>query len=233
MRRLFSFDRGSRVRNGIDFLASIAMLVTAGVLLWNNFGRPYMAQRARNPIPKQTVSLGGTVKGSQLARVAIIEYSDFECPFCGAFSRQRLGGIEKMYITPGRVQLAFKHRPLTIHKSAEGAARAAACASKQGQFWVFHDALFRRQNELSDATFSEIAAEHGLDEKAFEACQGDEGRQIVEGDAREAAALQINGTPTFLIGRIELPGQVRVTDRVSGSPGDGVLEKILDRLLSR
>lgn len=86
-------------------------------------------------------------KGSATAPVTLVEFSDFECPFCGRFFSQTLSQIQKDYIDTGKVQLVYKQFPLTsIHKNAQAAAEASLCANEQGRFWEFHDGVFTAMN---------------------------------------------------------------------------------------
>ena len=134
--------------------------------------------------------------GSEKARVTIIEFSDFQCPFCRN-SQTALREILKSY--KNDVKLIFKHRPLEIHSLAFLAAQAAFCAGEQTAFWPYHDALFVTE-DLSADFFRKLAAELNLDRARFNLClTSTASQQAVQADASEAQRLGINSTPTFVI----------------------------------
>ncbi|HZI18861.1 MAG TPA: thioredoxin domain-containing protein [Pyrinomonadaceae bacterium] len=142
----------------------------------------------------------GPSLGPEGAPVTIIEFSDFQCPYC----RQAQVGLKQVLTEyAGQVRLVFKHLPLSTHRLAFEAAAASNCAGEQGRFWQYHDALFA-EAELSQQGFARIAAALGLDDKKFRACLDSEGaRTSVAGDMEEARRLGIEATPTFIInGRI-------------------------------
>ncbi len=101
------------------------------------------AQRSFEPAPK-TIALGDSaVEGNKDAKVTIVEFSDFECPFCQRFYSQTLGQIRKEYVETGKVKLVYKQFPLiSIHPNAQRAAQASMCAGEQGKFWEMHDKMF-------------------------------------------------------------------------------------------
>ncbi len=92
------------------------------------------------------------VKGSEDAPITIVEFSDFECPFCGRFFSQTLPLIEDNYIDTGKVKFVYRDFPLSFHPQAQPAAEAAECANEQGKFWDYHDKIFNNQGALSTAS---------------------------------------------------------------------------------
>lgn len=144
------------------------------------------------------------VKGNPKAPITIIEYSDFQCPFCARFTRNTLPQILKEY--GDKVKVVFKHLPLPFHQYAQKAAEAAECAGKIGgakAFWAMHDKLFyegQPQGRLDVASLKQFAKEIGLDEKKFSQClDSGETSAIVNQDVIEAQRLGVRGTPTFFI----------------------------------
>jgi len=151
------------------------------------------------------------VRGSRNASVWLVEFGDFQCPFCG-----RAAPIVKRLLQdfPGRLAFVWKHFPLDyacnpvmrtqLHPEACKAAEAAECAGEQGKFWEYHDKLMENQDALDIASLKRYAEEMGLDPSAFAECL-DSGRMasIVRRDIDEAIALDVPGTPTFFInGRV-------------------------------
>jgi len=136
------------------------------------------------------------VKGAAKAAVTIVEFSDFECPFC-AQVQDTLKQVAERY--GGDVRLVFKHLPLEGHRNSLAAARAAYCAGEQDRFWQFHDALFASRN-LSPDLFYKLATDLGLGREKFTACLSDERSRIaVARDIETAKRYGIDSTPSFLI----------------------------------
>ena len=92
-----------------------------------------------------TLNPDDRILGDEKAPVTIVEYSDFQCPFCRSFFEGSYAEIKKEYIDTGRVRLVYRHWPLDFHPMAQPSARAVECASEQGKFWQMHDAIFREQ----------------------------------------------------------------------------------------
>lgn len=146
------------------------------------------------------VSTDGPSKGSTEAPVTILEFSDFQCPYC----KQAAAAIKPLLDDYGdKVRLIFKHMPLAIHADAFKAAQASVCASDQGKFWEFHDRLFR-SSDLSESALNIYAFELGLKIPQFTNCLNSEGSAaVVRRDMQEANRVDIQGTPTFFVnGRI-------------------------------
>jgi predicted DsbA family dithiol-disulfide isomerase len=139
---------------------------------------------------------GSPAKGLPKAAVTIVEFSDFECPFC-AQVQETLSQIMERY--GGEVRLVFKHLPSEGHRNSLAAARAAYCAGEQDRFWQFHDALFASR-KLSPEVFGEIGTRLGLGREKFAAClSGDASRNAVVKDIEMARRYRIDSTPSFLI----------------------------------
>ncbi|KQQ86726.1 DsbA family protein [Massilia sp. Leaf139] len=138
------------------------------------------------------------LRGSREAEVMLVEYGDFQCPYC---ARAHAALDELMEEHDGRVALVYRHLPLSdLHPSALLAAQAAEAAGAQGKFWEMHDALFENQDRLDADSLPALALDLGLDAKRFKR-ELDEGthRARVEADAQQARALGAHGTPTFFI----------------------------------
>ncbi|RMD58560.1 DsbA family protein [Candidatus Woesearchaeota archaeon] len=147
------------------------------------------------------------VKGSEDALIEIVEFSDFECPFCARFFEQTLPLLEENYIKTGKVKLVYRDFPLGFHKNAQKAAEAAECANEQGKFWEYHDKIFSNQQSLDIASLKQYAKDVGLDALKFDSCL-DSGRmsEEVRADSRDGAGYGVTGTPTFFINGIKLVG---------------------------
>src|SRR3990167_11376713 len=103
------------------------------------------------------------VLGDPDAPVTIVEFSDFQCPFCGSFFAQTLPLIKKNYMDKGKVKMVYRDFPLSFHPEAQPAAEADECAHEQGKFWEFHDGLFNNQQYLGEVLYMDLAEKHGLD----------------------------------------------------------------------
>lgn len=146
-------------------------------------------------------------KGMKNAPVTIIEFSDFQCPYCARFYSQTLPLIEDKYIKNGKVKLIYRDFPLSFHNNAQKAAEAAECADEQNKFWDYHNKLFENQNALGTANLKQYAKDLGLDMQKFESCL-DLGKMASETqkDLSDASSYGVSGTPTFFINGISLVG---------------------------
>lgn len=138
------------------------------------------------------------VKWPKESKVTIIEFSDFECPYCAKFFEDTYKQLVKEY--GDKVQIRFKNLPLDFHKNAQKAAEAAQCANKQGKFWEMHDKLFENSKQLSEANYKKWAIEIGLNQKNFETCldTGETAQEVAQ-QAQQAAEYWVRGTPGFFI----------------------------------
>ncbi|MBS3053121.1 MAG: DsbA family protein [Candidatus Aenigmarchaeota archaeon] len=146
--------------------------------------------------------------GAENAPVVVIEYSDFQCPFCGRFYQQTEPQIISEYVDTGKVKLVYRHFPLAqTHQYAQKAAEASECASDQGKFWEYHDRLFDNQNALFPASLKKYAADIGLDRAAFDACL-DSGAMAsrVKADFEDGQGRGVRSTPTFFVNNVMIVG---------------------------
>lgn len=156
------------------------------------------------PVKRVDVAAQGPSKGPENAPVTIVEFSDFECPFCqrGASTLDKV--VEKY---GDKVRVVFRHFPLSFHPNAQKAAEAAMCAHDEGKFWQMHDLLFANQRALDEASLKGYAKQLGLDEAKFAAClQSGEKASIVTSDMAAGQKVGVTGTPAFFINGIELTG---------------------------
>ena len=156
--------------------------------------QPYVTE-AKNLAYKQ-VDGDDHIRGSAEAKVKLIEYSDFQCPFC-AQAQPTLMQIRQDY---PQIKHVFRNYPLASHPSAGKAAEAAECAGLQGKFWEMHDGLFASQNSLSVDSLKEYALGLFLDQAEFDSCLGsNKTAQAVAAQAAEAASVGVRATPSFLV----------------------------------
>jgi len=145
--------------------------------------------------------------GAEDAPVVIVEFSDFQCPFCARFRDDAYEALKTNFIDTGYVKLVFRDLPLSFHDKAQLAAEAAQCAHDQGKFWEYHDELFANQQSLDKNSLLKYAADLGLEASDFETCL-DSGKytEEVQKDAAAAGELGISGTPGFVINGDKLSG---------------------------
>ncbi len=155
-------------------------------------------------LPRIEVEAKGPARGPANAPVTIVEFSDFQCPYCG----REVPVIERvMKEYDGKVRLVFRHYPLDFHPFAQKAAEAAACAQEQGKFWELHDKMFGNQTKLAVEDLKGYAKSVGLDPSKFDKClDSGEKKAMVEEDQKAGSAAGVNGTPAFFINGLFING---------------------------
>ena len=187
--------------------------------------RRLMAISASRPLPhrlsvRHRVSFADNpALGSRKAKIAIVEFSDYQCPYCKRYHLQTFDLVRKKYIDTGQLLYVYRDYPLPGHRQAPAAAVAANCAGEQGGYWAMQRALFSRAARLERSYYLASAKQLKLDLKRFETCLGDK-KQMDEvmRDTRYGASLGIRGTPAFFIGRIEGNSIVEVTPVIGAQP---------------
>jgi len=158
------------------------------------------AARPGRPDPSRRYAIdteGSPSRGAEEAKLAIVEFSDFQCPFCGRV-RPTLDRIEEEY--GDKVRIVFKHLPLRMHPKAPAAHAAAEAAHRQGKFWEMHDRIFENQSQMSPEKYVEYAEEMGLDVEQFKRdVAAADVKETIQEDMAEAARLGVTGTPAFFI----------------------------------
>ncbi len=171
--------------------------------------------------PRKVVDASGPGKGPTTARVTIVEFADFQCPYCAKAARI-VEKVAKEY--PVDVRLVFRHFPLGNHPLAPRAAEASACADEQGKFWDYHDHLFAHPRELEETALKAHAVTLGLDVKPFVEClESGRMKATVDRDRKLGEGLGISGTPAFFINGVQL----------SGAQPEEAFRKVIDRELGR
>jgi len=173
----------------------------SGFLLWGKTITPAAAGSAE--VRRVDVSTDGDPSiGPDDAPVTIVEFSDYQCPYCQSWYQQVFDRLMAYY--PGQIRFVYRDLPLPGHPESLPAAEAANCAGEQGAYWKFHNALFSGQYALGRAAYQQYAAGLGLDTAVFTACLDDHRYQAeARADGADAARLGLNGTPSFVInGRI-------------------------------
>jgi protein-disulfide isomerase len=184
--------------------------------------------------PPTTLSIQGeNFRGNSGASVAMIEYADFECPFCGKYAREVYPKILDEYVKTGKVKLFYRDLPLPMHPHALAAARAARCAGEQGKYWEMHDSLFASQTALSDSALQDRAQTLGLDTTEFKRClSSGKYADEIQKSLSEAEKLGVRGTPTFFLGTVDPNGDVvKIGKIIVGARPYETFKAALDDLL--
>ncbi len=193
--------------------------------------------RSRMPAaPPQNVILdpgNRPSRGESTAKLTLVEFSDYQCPFCARYVRETAPQIDKEYIQTGKVRYVFMDLPLeSIHKSAFKAAEAARCAGEQGKFWEMYDRLFANQQTLDQ--WKAHAEAVGLDVGKFDECLNS-GRQAVQvrSDMAEAQKAGITGTPAFFLAYTDPKStKIKTLNRLVGAQSYAVFKAAIDKLLA-
>ena len=156
------------------------------------------------PKPK-SISLG-TIQpmGNPDAKVALIEFADYQCPYCERFYSQSFGSLKSRFIDSGKVMYAFRDLPAPNRPQAMPAAIAARCAGEQGKYYERQSLLFDYGKSLNNSSYTRFAKKLGLDDSKFSACLLNNNQvERIRQDMVDAQNLGIRGTPTFYIGKVE------------------------------
>ncbi|MBU0635862.1 thioredoxin domain-containing protein [Candidatus Micrarchaeota archaeon] len=171
---------------------------------------PAAVQPTPSAVPSGPVDLSGISghwKGSPDAPVSIVEFSEFECPYCSRFYNDAHKQIIKQYVDTGKARIAFAHFPLSFHSNARPAANAAECAGEQGKFFEMHDKMFENQSALSDASYAQWAEELGLDTTQFSECYSStKYDNVVSSDFQIGQSVGVSGTPTVFVNGQKIVG---------------------------
>jgi protein-disulfide isomerase len=156
------------------------------------------AQPTETAVPRQTIDLGDAPSwGPADAKVTVVEFSDFQCPYCGMFYQQTYPLLKKNY--GDKIRFVFKNFPLSLHPDAMPAALAAECANEQGKFWEYHDVLFENQQNLNRDGFLKYASQVGVsDIPKFTQCYDSQKyKDKIQADMDAGVRYFVAGTPTF------------------------------------
>jgi protein-disulfide isomerase len=217
-----------RVSGVLDSLATVLVICVSGIMLYSLLKpRPPVVQASRRQaptgrpagaekIPTVDIAVGKAAsEGRSSAAIAMVEWADFQCPFCSAFANQLLPSLRSKYVDNGRALFVFRHFPLeSIHPFALSAARQSECAGQQDKFWEAHDRFFKGPMSAAPDIADLTSALH-LNRPKFDKCISTVDPTL-QADAEMGRRLGVSGTPTFFIGRLE-GGTVKATLRLVGA----------------
>jgi len=176
---------------------------------------------------------GNPVKGNADAGLILVEFTDYECPFCGRYVRETFPQIQNQYIDKALIRYAVIDLPIPTHTKAPKAAEASRCAEEQGKFWEIHELMMSKQESIGD--LSSYAASLNLDIPKFEQClsAGKYADAVNKGIAL-AQKLGVNAVHSFIIGRVDLsnPGKVTGSSVIQGAMPFAIFQPELDAALA-
>jgi len=199
-----------------------------------------LLQRLATPPPQAGARMAATVStgdnpslGRRDAPVTIVEFSDYQCPFCRQFVSTTLPAIKSAYVDSGKVRYVFRDFPIDhIHPYARKASEAARCAGDQGKYWEMHDLLFQNQQSLAPDQLPGLGSKLGLDAGAFNAClSSSKYAGAIQQNYGDGSAAGVRGTPSFVIGRTRPDDKVEGVMVVGARPLADFRQEI-DRLLN-
>ena len=237
----YGIDKTKLILPGAILIA--ALLISGSVVFYslNTGGLGANIKQAGNPIIGEKIDVSvddDAVMGSGNAEVTIVEFSDFQCPFCRVFWSGAYQQIKKEYIDTGKVRFVYRDYPLSFHPAAQVSAEAAECAHEQGKFWEMHDKIFGEQAKQGTGTVTYGVAELktwasqiGLDSAKFNQCL-DSGKykSEVEKDLTDGSSYRVDGTPaTFVNGRLVVSSDGRSVGAAPFSVFQSVIEAELNK----
>lgn len=215
---------GEKQQQILDQLVEIKKLVQAGPA-----GLPALQLPATEDVQNDPA------EGVSTAGLAIIEYTDFQCPFCEMFVNQTYPRIVTDFINTGKVRFFYRDLPDPSHPFAMSAARAARCAGEQGKFWQMHDSLFADQDALAYDTLVDRGAKLGLDKIKYNQCLSSHRyADAIQNNLNEAEKIGVVGTPTFSLGTVEPDGHtVKIEKAIQGAQSYDAFKSSLDLMLAQ
>ena len=179
---------------------------------------------------------GRPAKGNPRAKVTVVEYSDYECPYCGQYVAEVYPQIDRDYIKTNKINYVFKNYPIAqLHPASIKAHKAAACAGDQNRYWEMHDQLFADQRNFNLDRFVEHAAMLKLDVIAFRACvESTRHEALINEDVTEAQNGGVRGTPVFVLAFTDPSGKAITPARVIvGAQPFAAFKDAIDAMLAQ
>lgn len=234
----------SKLRDWLEIVATMASIVLCVTVTWALVARrsepppradapPSPGRPAPSPLPPEPISIEtGTKLGDPSAKVVLIEYTEFKCPYCGTFARDTLPNLKRAYVDTGKVLFVLRHFPLdALHPFARQAAAGAECAGGDGKFWELHDLMFANQRALDHTSLTNHAKALGFDQNRFEACLTGAAARRVEADVATGESLGVTGTPTMFVGLRQDANTVKLVQRLVGAQKFDAMQAALDKWL--
>lgn len=197
------------------------------------------AQQGNQPAPAAPANVdvnvaNAPVLGNANAKVALVEFTDFQCPFCSQLFSNTFPQVKKEYIDTGKIKYMVRDFPLVqIHPFAQKAAEAASCANEQGKYWEMHDTLFKNQTALTIDDLKKYAADLGLNTSNFNSClDSAKFSDKVKADTQEGEKYGVRGTPASFVGKVE-GNTVKQASIISGAVPFDSFKTAIDEALKK
>jgi protein-disulfide isomerase len=198
-----------------------------------------VAMQPKKPKPFEPMDIsikGSPARGRADAKVTMVEFTDYQCPYCRRHKVNTLSQILKNYVETGKVKYHLGQFPLgSIHKRAAAASQAALCGGDQGKYWELHDAIFDNQRKLSDDDLAGYAEAAGLDVAVFKDCLSTGKHALkVKADLQEGTKAGVRGTPSFVMGLTDpdTDEKFHATVFLRGAQPYAAFQKAIDELLA-
>jgi protein-disulfide isomerase len=219
------------LKNAFDILSTALMMIGAGLLIWTQVESRWLRPQGRQMI--QDVK-GLSIQASEMryvrgsGPVALIEFTDYQCPFCGTYARDTAPTVDKRLIESNAVRHIVFNFPLeSLHSWARKAGEAAECAGQQGRYWDMYARLFGDQKALDTSGLTQSAEALQLDRPRFARCLSGEAANQITDDIARGRRLGVNSTPTFFIGLVDPDGSIKLTKRVNGAVSFDALDNVI------
>ena len=194
--------------------------------------RKLVAREKRAPSKVKISTKDGVGLGSKKAPLVLVEFTDYQCPYCQRFYNTTFAELKKKYIDTGKLRFISRNLPLPFHKDAENAALAAACAKDQGKYWQMRKSLFANPAELQAKFLSVYAKQNGMNVKRFDTCLAKKRHlKKIRKDVADARAIGITGTPSFVLARSG--GAIVEGEKVVGAQPFAAFDANIQRLLKQ
>jgi protein-disulfide isomerase len=208
----------SRLKTALDLVVTVLIAVAAGFLLWRQIypagppAPPNQVEDAKGRIEANEIS---HARGT--ARLALIEFADYQCPFCARHASEVAPALRREFLESGQIREVFVNFPLRSHALAQKASEAGECAARQGRFWEMHDSLFKEPESLDPPSLTRRARDIGLELPAFEQClNAGQTAPLVARQTKIGRDLAVTGTPAFFIGIVQADGSIELKKRING-----------------
>jgi protein-disulfide isomerase len=215
----------ARTAKTFDVLFTVLVTIAAAFLVWTQIEARWLQPPSRptnRPRPQEVKGL--SIEAAKIRHskgsgpIVLVEFTDYECPFCGRHARTTAPAIDTKLVTPGAIRHVVFNFPLErIHPNARKASEAAECAARQGRYWEMHERLFTDPAALTLDALKQAGESLGLDGTRFAQCLAGEAGDQITLDVAEGQRLGVNSTPTFFLGRLQPDGSVQLARRIEGA----------------
>jgi protein-disulfide isomerase len=225
------------VMNRILFLLIVLTCGMQGLILSKQHNPPKSGRSAEAPVrdagANDVIELADLpIKGATDARVVLLEFSDYECPFCIRHATSVGRDLEKQFVASGKLRMAFLNNPLPTHPNARLLATAAICAGQQDLYWRAHDILFSVNPATKIAVITAFEG-LGLNTKTFQKCLDDtlSADKVIDRDVQVAKKFRLGATPSFALGQVDSTGRLRIKKYITGAQPAKVFQEAINKVI--